>query len=209
MADGKIVYEVRVDSSQVPGDIKEAETKVTTGMSALKTVTDKAAAGLGMAVKSAAGAIAGIAGSAKGAADTNITAAAIPGPSAGEKTAVITKGGTTPMKLSSGMPYVPSDDFPALLHKGEAVLTAPQNALLQSSGGVGALAAGGGRGGRGGADGKSIVINNRVDVPPELLNRPDPNVYVTVKMDGYEMARVMASATNELGKQLGTRIINN
>lgn len=38
-------------------------------------------------------------------------------------------------KLRVGMEYVPSDDFPALLHKGEAVLTAQENALYRSVGG--------------------------------------------------------------------------
>lgn len=39
-------------------------------------------------------------------------------------------------KLKVGMDYVPSDDFPALLHRGEAVLTAEENSRLRSLGGL-------------------------------------------------------------------------
>lgn len=39
-------------------------------------------------------------------------------------------------RLRVGMDYVPSDDFPALLHRGEAVLTAEENAKLKSLGGI-------------------------------------------------------------------------
>ncbi len=38
-------------------------------------------------------------------------------------------------KLRVGMEYVPEDDFPALLHKGEAVLTAQENVVYRSVGG--------------------------------------------------------------------------
>lgn len=39
-------------------------------------------------------------------------------------------------KLRVGMDFVPTDDFPAFLHKGEAVLTAQENALYQANGGI-------------------------------------------------------------------------
>lgn len=42
-------------------------------------------------------------------------------------------------KLRVGMDFVPEDDFPALLHRGEAVLTAEENSMLRSIGGIGAL----------------------------------------------------------------------
>lgn len=47
------------------------------------------------------------------------------------------KGITIPTipRLRVGMDYIPSDDFPAFLHKGEAVLTAQENALYRSVGG--------------------------------------------------------------------------
>lgn len=39
-------------------------------------------------------------------------------------------------RLRVGMDWVPEDDFPALLHRGEAVLTAEENARLREVGGV-------------------------------------------------------------------------
>lgn len=39
-------------------------------------------------------------------------------------------------RLKVGMDYVPADDFPALLHRGEAVLTAKENRKLKSFGGI-------------------------------------------------------------------------
>ena len=39
-------------------------------------------------------------------------------------------------RLRIGMDYVPEDDFPALLHRGEAVLTAQENNKLRELGGV-------------------------------------------------------------------------
>lgn len=42
-------------------------------------------------------------------------------------------------KLKVGMDYVPSDEFPALLHQGEAVLTADEAAIYRQLGGKGSL----------------------------------------------------------------------
>lgn len=42
-------------------------------------------------------------------------------------------------KLRIGMDFVPEDDFPALLHRGEAVLTAEENSALQQLGGMSAV----------------------------------------------------------------------
>lgn len=39
-------------------------------------------------------------------------------------------------RLKVGMDYVPSDNFPALLHKGEAVLTASENSVIRKAGGI-------------------------------------------------------------------------
>lgn len=43
-------------------------------------------------------------------------------------------------RLKVGMDYVPSDDFPALLHKGEAVLTSAEASVWRSQGGASAMA---------------------------------------------------------------------
>ena len=45
------------------------------------------------------------------------------------------KAKVTPKKSAVGMPYVPKDDYPVLLHKGERVLTAQQNRQYNNGGG--------------------------------------------------------------------------
>lgn len=88
-------------------------------------------------------------------------------------------------KLRVGIDYVPEDDYPALLHMGEAVLTAEENAMLQNIGGINSLYAyanapsisdiddsnptkGGGGSGDGGGDVyQTININQKVQTPDE------------------------------------------
>lgn len=56
----------------------------------------------------------------------------------GKKTEVVLEedeSGDNIPELRVGMKYVPEDDFPALLHKGEAVLTAQENVVYRSVGG--------------------------------------------------------------------------
>ena len=44
---------------------------------------------------------------------------------------------TSPRPLAKGLDYVPYDEFPAFLHKGEAVLTASEAAVWRNGGGIG------------------------------------------------------------------------
>ncbi len=90
-------------------------------------------------------------------------------------------------KLRVGMDFVPEDDFPAILHRGEAVLTAEENAMLQNIGGISGLYAYAntpsisdietssnpkGGGGPSGDEGGSVInqtinINQKVQTPDE------------------------------------------
>jgi hypothetical protein len=98
--------------------------------------------------------------------------------------------------MASGSSYIPSDNFPALLHKGEAVLTAPQNVQLQAAGGIGALEK---------KTAPPTLIENKISLPEGMVKQNEPVVNVHVDIGGTEIARVIADATNARNKQLGIR----
>ena len=241
--DGKIVYQVRVDSTRVPEDLAAAGQQINSGTAALVSLGKSAAERIGNALNvffgaqnnamsnmlsKLTGGFSQLAASTNGAAaalspltvtigsllgmdlgrllsffERLPTAAAGAGAALGAVSGITTllnarSGGTLPA-YRSGSEYIEKDQY-ALLHKGEAVLTAAENETLRAMGGV---------------EGASLLAAQKsapIVLPQEqaasaFQEAAPQNVNVTVELDGYQMAKVMATATNELNRQLNTRVI--
>lgn len=241
MADGKIVYEVRVDSTNVDADIDKSKGKINSGISGLISLGKSSASKLGNAVlsffksegvgakdlldkvnsgfsglnsvvKPLSGAFTPLNSEMKKLAqldfskllsffeglknvDTAKVSALTTNYSGSGMGTNLTRN--TPAAYRSGKDYVPYDDYPAVLHKGEAVLTSAENQALKSMGGIEGIAAAG--------ENKVSSPNVTVNVPETKV--PEQNINLSVELDGYEMARVVARATNEMNRQLNTRIM--
>jgi hypothetical protein len=177
--DGEIVYEVRLDGS-----------KITSDMAAIEERLAKEAANLSASAAAAIGQSMSAAGTASAAAQDKASKIG-----AGVANAPIV-GGRTMTPMASGADFIPSDNFPALLHKGEAVLTAPQNIRLQAAGGIGGLEK---------KTAGQTMIENKINLPESMIKPAEPVINVHVDIGGTEIARVIADATNARNKQLGVR----
>ena len=243
--DGKIVYQVRVDSTRVPEDIATAGQQINSGTAALVSLGKQAAEKIGNALNvffgaqntsmsnmlsSLTGGFSQLTGSANSAAAAlsplTVTIGSLlgmdfgkllsffsqlPAAAAGAGAAVSVMSGvttllnartgktTTPARYRSGSDYIEKDKY-ALLHKGEAVLTAAENETLRALGGVEGVSL------MAAQKSPAIVMPQEQGVSKEPGAQPQ-NVNVTVELDGYQMAKVMATATNELSRQLNTRVL--
>lgn len=243
--DGKIVYQVRVDSTRVPEDLAAAGQQINNGTNALVTLGKSAAEKIGSALNvffgaqntamsnmlsNLTGGFSQLSGSANSAAAAlsplTVTIGSLlgmdfgkllsffnqlPVAAAGAGAAVGVMSGvttllnartgktTTPASYRSGSDYIEKDKY-ALLHKGEAVLTAAENETLRALGGVegASLMA---------AQKSAPIMMTQEQAAPAMQEAAPQNVNVTVELDGYQMAKVMATATNELNRQLNTRVL--
>lgn len=236
MADGQIIYQVRVDSSQVASDLGRAGEQIDSGalligekMAALSfSLTDAISSVISpktLGVTSFLSGVTTIAGRLNSAAslaaqamqvlsENIVNTIKVDVPNVGSFFDKLTpvrysgasegKGGaskmlsraTTPSSYRSGSPYINKDEY-AFLHKGEAVLTAAQNETLTRLGGIEAISA------LPREKTEPMVVQN--NTPKTVL--PEQNINVTVELDGHKMARVIASATNDMNRQLNTRIV--
>jgi len=228
MADGSIVYEVRVDSGNIDSDLSRAGTLLEKGTKQINSLAANTARDLGKMLSDVFGKSAEYAGGAVtrlGTGLDSLKSAAAPlynalAPVASALTNIskinLSNLGTVTGKINAatnmasaaksyagamaavpsfacGTSYIPYDDFPALLHKGEAVLTASENAALKSAGGIGAPGLA-----------QPVVVKNETDLSAlsELANRP---IEVSMKIGEYEFTQVITDSINNLYRQWGTK----
>jgi hypothetical protein len=229
MADGNIVYEVRVDSSNVDADLSQAGSLLEKGTQEINRLAastaqtfgkmlgdvfggsasyaEKAVSNLGTSfekLRTSTGPlmsalipiskelekISKLSLASVGAAVGKVTANAAPAASSSPAiSAAARKSAFVLPSFKVGTSYIPYDDFPALLHKGEAVLTASENAALKAAGGINAL-----------NNSQPVIMQNHADSSSDFGNRP---VEVTLKIGEYEFTQIIADTMNNLYRQWG------
>ncbi|MCL2698546.1 MAG: hypothetical protein FWE74_10770 [Oscillospiraceae bacterium] len=230
MADGSIVYEVRVDSSNIDADLTRAGSLLERGTQEINRLATNTAQVFGRMLGEVFGGSAAHAEQAVSKLGSSLdklknTAAPLlnaltPISRELEKISKLSAGtaseGSTAKigsakanndtksvahtltkmgfpSFSVGTSYIPYDDFPALLHKGEAVLTASENAALKAAGGIGAV-----HGAQG--DSQPVIMQNNANNFADFNNKP---VEVTLKIGEYEFTQIIADTMNNLYRQWG------
>jgi hypothetical protein len=228
MADGSIVYEVRISSDNVNSDLERAGSLLERGTRTITQLAANTAQTFGAMLSDIFGSSINLAENSISRLGTGFDTLKSKAPSllsalkpistelekisklslqsvgeaAGKTAATVTnnttnvtnstkstnKTGSVP-KLATGASYIPYDDFPALLHKGEAVLTASENAALRAAGGVNAL-----------HESAPAIAQSGEAFTSDINRRP---VEVTLKIGEYEFTQIIADTMNNLYRQWG------
>jgi len=225
MADGSIVYEVRVDSGNINSDLSRVGALFEKGTQEINRLAANTAQSFGKMLGDIFGTSVTQAESAVtrlGASFNNLKNLAAPllnallpvskelekigklsldevGAVTGKTSSADLKntkesnagkmGSTSLPSFSVGTSYIPYDDFPALLHKGEAVLTASENVALKAAGGIGGV-----------REASPVIMQNNADISSDIGIRP---VEVTLKIGDYEFTQIIADTMNNLYRQWG------
>jgi hypothetical protein len=212
MSDGRIVYEVRVDSNSIDSDLSRAGSILDKGNRELTRLAMNNAQNFGKIFgdvfnvfgRGALNALTPVANLLGGLSKINLSNISsvvgksvsgvtqnTPAPAASSG-AVLGASRSALPSFAVGTDFIPYDDFPALLHKGEAVLTASENAALKAAGGIGAM-----------REAQPVIIKNENDgmSADGFGRRP---VEVMLKIGDYEFTQIIANTMNDLYRQWGT-----